>query len=577
MNFKTFLVFVTAFISIARLYAQEIPSGGSIADNVNYYEPQFEEPCENAFSYKAPPFILQRDGRLERSLRVAALTANPISNLHQAVLAQVQGNSAFANAFADLSVTGQRAMTNFRVLHYAGKLNEEEVLESLAKDPASAAYSLEQLRTAASKLINRAYKVANVLPYGGSLERRGLGWIATSGEDDQPYRPVNVPSTEYPQYDMDVTVGELKVHTRYMIAESFKAPDAAPLGNGRILPQPLRPRLSENSKVLIFVHGMDSRLEEAMDIFKAMKDIAETTGENWTIISMDLPSSGYATKVDHRMVSSLNALGNPRGFPPGFDAHGKHTVPVLDFMENFVVEFVNTLDAKLDNSLKSKIAAVMGGSLGGNLTFRLGRRHDLPWLKNVVTWSPASIWDSLADGMDIFKQIGVATAWKRAGGDADNLRESNRRRHEFFDQAFGGAINIGLINLVPAQPDQWWRTNWACFKSSRQLAKIDRYEIYNRKFRLWHWRLAAEQLIFSQQTPPDRRTPLYMDNHIRMLLACGTRDDFNFTNICSSTRKTAELMTQTPGRAIIIKDTGHSIHNERPRYFAGEIIKFLSH
>jgi hypothetical protein len=34
-------------------------------------------------------------------------------------------------------------------------------------------------------------------------------------------------------------------------------------------------------------------------------------------------------------------------------------------------------------------------------------------------------------------------------------------------------------------------------------------------------------------------------------------------------------MTRTPGTALIFKDTGHSIPNERPMLFAKEIEKFL--
>ncbi|MBI2520592.1 MAG: alpha/beta hydrolase [Bdellovibrio sp.] len=571
------IILTGLFSWTAKLNASQSAIETSISHNINLITPASEESCEHPYFYQAPPFILHRDGRLNKDLRQAALRADPIFNLHKAALRYLEGSQEsdnFANAYADLSVTGKRSKSNFHVLHYTGKMNEERVLESLLQDPLSAKYSRQQLLDASTRAINRAYKVANVLPYGNTLERRDLGWIAVSGEDDLPYRPVNVPSAEYPQYDLDVMVGPHKVRTRYMIAESFKVSQIPPQVNERTLPRPMTPRLSQDAKVLIFVHGMDSRLEEAVDLFKALQKIAYDRGENWTIIAMDLPSSGYATMLDHRDISPLSALGNPRPLFFGFDAHGKHTVPVLDFMENFIVSFVDTLDQKLN--FKNQIMAVIGGSLGGNLTFRLGRRHDLPWLKNVVTWSPASIWRGLADGSDLFKQIGVATAWKRAGGDLKNLEERPHRRYEFFDQAFGGAINIGLVNIVPAQPDQWWRTDWACYKSSRKLSRIDRQEIYNTKFRLWHWRLGAEQLIFSQQTPPDRATPRYMDNHIRMLLACGTRDDFNFTNICSSTKKTAEKMSATPGRALIIKDTGHSIHNERPNYFAGEIVDFLS-
>ena len=59
----------------------------------------------------------------------------------------------------------------------------------------------------------RAYQVANFLRSGQALPiaekralRNRLGWIAVSGEDDTPHRPVNVPSSNYPQFDVDVSV-----------------------------------------------------------------------------------------------------------------------------------------------------------------------------------------------------------------------------------------------------------------------------------------------------------------------------------------------------------------------------------
>jgi len=48
------------------------------------------------------------------------------------------------------------------------------------------------------------------------------GWIAVSGEDDTPHRPINVPTAPFPQFDIPVpvTVGgnEYTLTTRYMIA-----------------------------------------------------------------------------------------------------------------------------------------------------------------------------------------------------------------------------------------------------------------------------------------------------------------------------------------------------------------------
>jgi pimeloyl-ACP methyl ester carboxylesterase len=548
---------------------------GAIAANYKTVTPPEIESCEESSVYSGPKLLVKETGRLNQMLRRAARKADPMYDLHMSAVSFARGLDDLGRAFADLSVTGRKSSKRFRELHQNGALNESRLVAKLKREYLVSQVPQEKYFDASKKALDRAYKVLNVIHNGNSNHRPELGWIAVSGEDDQPYRPVNVPSAKYPQFDLTVKVGQHEVRTRYMIAESLKNYDNQKENiNLRSLPKVNLPKLSSNAKVLIYVHGMDSRLEEAGDLAQALKSIATKRGENWTIISMDLPSSGYADKLDHRQISAISRLGTPRFFPPGFNAGGRQRVPVLDFIESFIVSFINDLDKKID--LKDKIEAVIGGSLGGNMTFRLGRRSGLPWLKNVVTWSPASIWDGLADGADIFKQIGVATAWKRAGGDTKNLKEGEDTRKEFFKEAFGGEINIGVINIVPAQPDQWWRKSWKCFRSSRILAEYDRYEIYNRNFRLWHWRLATEQLIYSHQKAPNRKKPRYENNHVRMLLACGTQDDFNFTNICSSTRKTAQKMINTPGRAIFLRKTGHSIHNERPNFFAKEIVKFLN-
>src|SRR5260370_427203 len=56
-----------------------------------------------------------------------------------------------------------------------------------------------------------------------SPERQALGWVAVSGEDDQPYRRVNVPTNSggFPDFQIGVNVpGFGVVNTRYMIAHA---------------------------------------------------------------------------------------------------------------------------------------------------------------------------------------------------------------------------------------------------------------------------------------------------------------------------------------------------------------------
>jgi hypothetical protein len=150
-----------------------------------------------------------------------------------------------------LSVTGYEAFTKFQ----------------LAKPGESFCLSLAgNVRDGCRTALDRAYRVANFLRTGQRAEtpsekirktneRKALGWIAVSGEDDSPHRPVNAPSSDYPQYDIEVGVeaprgvGTIKVLTRYVIAQSQTA--------------------NPNS-----------------------------IGRNLVAISLDLPSSGYAENLD---------------------------------------------------------------------------------------------------------------------------------------------------------------------------------------------------------------------------------------------------------------------------------------
>ena len=60
-----------------------------------------------------------------------------------------------------------------------------------------------------------------------------------------------------------------------------------------------------------------------------------------------------------------------------------------------------------------------------------------------------------------------------------------------------------------------------------------------------------------------------------MLLACGLMDDVPYNDICTATQKTAQKMLTTPGKAVFLGQTGHSLDNERRNFWAQQIIEFL--
>jgi pimeloyl-ACP methyl ester carboxylesterase len=379
-------------------------------------------------------------------------------------------------------------------------------------------------------------------------------------------------------------VPSIAVNTRYVIAHArppvFERP-GAPLvdgGPGRQVPADELPALAPDAQVILFIHGMDSKIEESDDLATALHKLG---GKNWTVISMDLPTSGYADNIDHRTISSIDAVQC-------------HSTPVVDFIEEFIVSFVNTLDGKLQGQLKPKIKAVVGGSLGGNMTMRLGRRAGVPWVTNVVPWSPAAIWTSyiartgVMQGCDTGWDLGKyqAThqplAWAGKGGEGVRFlpdHETPELRRELFYGGFdwngGEMVAVASPENHKPQAQCWYSDNWKPCRDALILgSRIDRQETYDAKFRAWHWRLAAEQLVFSQQQhAPGTDKPLYLFNTKRMLLLGGMDDVCADLN--KNTMEVAPQMVNTPGLARYMDKTGHSLDNERPDWVARQIADFL--
>jgi pimeloyl-ACP methyl ester carboxylesterase len=309
---------------------------------------------------------------------------------------------------------------------------------------------------------------------------------------------------------------------------------------------------------------------------------------------MDLPTSGYADNIDHRSISQTSAV----------DFNHNRAVPLVDYLEDFIVAFVDTLNEKVPN-LKSRISAVVGGSLGGNMSMRLGRRHalrpneDLSWIRAVVPWSPAAIWPSFANdasggiGHANRPYAGVSSPLAWSGGDPRFVDEKAQRRRELFYGGFdwrpAGAFGEAFDpSEHVAQADLWWRQTWQCKPASKLAARLDRHETYDENFRRWHWREGAEQCLFSQQEtiPPghypvtsnvpfaqDKKPPLYFFNTVPMFLSCGRLDVGG--SLCAMATDVSRRMINTPGMFRLLENTGHSIDNERPNWFARQVVEFL--
>ncbi|HEY2675791.1 MAG TPA: hypothetical protein VGI65_02405 [Steroidobacteraceae bacterium] len=504
-----------------------------------YFEPIIPQilldspaPPGQIFNVPAAHNLGSNEGRLRADLRAAAAVAQPAQSLKQAAFYFATNNPVLGNAFADLSVTGRRSFAIFRQL-----LPQDAFCQSLGAQPPTNV-SASGIVAGCQAALRRAYRVANFLRNGerGDTpalktakinERNALGWIAVSGEDDAPHRPVNVPSSDFPQFDLQVVV-------------------ATPMGP--------TPAVNVSTR------------------FTIAQFLVPSTGKNVAVISVDLPTSGYADNIDYRLVSPLAAVGQPVmvGSVP-VDFHATGMTPLLDFIETFIVRFVDTLDQRIP--LKNNIRAVMGGSLGGNMTFRLGRRTDTPWFPNFVVWSPASIWSSLGAGNDLTKHVGIATAWRSADQSLNSPSPNDRA-------AFFGSWDKPIVPIIipMAQSDTWTSDYYLCKKSSVAGARLDRQETYDPRFLAWHWRLGMEQLLYSHQnpiSPPSNMAPLFTLNKKPMLLACGLEDHVPYNDICPATVATVPLMIGTPGKALFLDKTGHSLDNERPTLWSEQIIGFL--
>jgi hypothetical protein len=182
------------------------------------------------------------------------------------------------------------------------------------------------------------------------------------------------------------------------------------------------------------------------------------------------------------------------------------------------------------------------------------------------------MWGSMSDSDT--EHIALALPWAFAGGDARFKTEQAWSRNAFFYGGFDWQGKAAfIINVTSPQAQAWYGPSYRCRDSAIRLARVGRYETYDASFRRWHWRLAAEQLIFSHRNQRNGQ-PLYASNTLRALLMCGVDDTAG--GWCESTRQVAADMKYTPGQALWLKKTGHSIQDERPKFLARHIADFLA-
>jgi hypothetical protein len=356
------------------------------------------------FIFPSPPdgvFDPESEERLIPALREAAKTQNPYKILARAAAAfhgalGLNPDLMLAYALADLAVTGRESYKQLQ----SNPLNEpslREVTRALLANSSVQATPAE-VASAVNSALDRAYGVAWALrgPAAQRAEARAslsllpgfstAVWIAVSGEDDKPHRPVNVPPPPYEQYEIPVTVAvgavgatqPFTIQTRFFIASAVEdpAPAAIPPSTRALPPDPV-PKIPDGHNVILFLHGHSSGAEEALAIIPHILAAGRVRGTKYSVVSIDLPNNGYSESFDHTKIAAWEATTYPAGI---FDHSTPIQTPILDFIENFIVAFVDALELK--TPFKNRFAGVIGGSLGGNLGLRLGRRPLAanPWL-----------------------------------------------------------------------------------------------------------------------------------------------------------------------------------------------------
>jgi len=464
-------------------------------------------------------------------------------------------NPNVAMALADLAVTGRAAFNDFCFIQPQDSPIQSAVHAFYANDPR---VDSNLIFEGVKAVLDRAYRVVWFLR--GRAARGDLGWIAVSGEDDIPHRPVNVVGSKFPQCDLLFTVPtvpptahEVVVSSRFVIATANEPVDPPILPAQRICPPNLEPVLPENDRIILFIHGSDSRLEEAEALIPHLVRTPDGRPTGFSVVSMDLPGSGYVNPIDHLEVAPFDP-GKPVSTILWLRSH----LALMPFLEQFIVRFISALSSRLGQPgiVEGRLAAVIGGSLGGNLGLRLAQRS-YPGIRNVVAYSPGSVWNAANDmlmerGAEI--AIGSVTA-----------PEFPETRAAFIKSVFEGGL--------PSRPqaDQWYRDGWPCKPGYISDARLQRQETYTWQSRRWHWRISLEELGWTWRDPDvvkQFRQPI--------LLGAGSDDNYWPASIYTNTHDLAgEMVTPTWGDTFFFKDTGHSIHAERPAALAAKLFAFL--
>ncbi|MDA4118237.1 MAG: zinc dependent phospholipase C family protein, partial [Thaumarchaeota archaeon] len=496
--------------------------------------------------------VKESDGRLHDFLRGQARLLDPLKILSNAVTlslgmgtsngpSPLPVNGALVAAVAQLAVTGRASGSKF----LANPPDDAALSANVKALNPGVNFNAASLSSTVHSVLDSAYLALWAIR-GNTVASRNfrfsLGWVAVSGVDDTPHRPVNVPTAPYPQFDIEFNVptpsgGSVSVTTRFMVASaktfigpnnsnqsSFTDPNVAllqaPAGPSfssnpapRTVPND-KPSIPPGNQIIMYVHGGGSRAEEAVGLANAIIAEGAAVGKSYTVISFDLPNSAFASTFE---VTDVVGSYDPS------------KLQLVEFEQQFIMSFIDTLDTQLGN-VKSSIVAVMGGSLGGNMSVLLSGRNDAShqYLNTIVSWSvtamcPGAYLGIISNGWAGAYLGGLKAAATDSEPASDHKTESTYIQNMYFKPL----IDHPPLPYTPPQPIMWYRApDWqACKDSYTAQSRFDRYEIYSRMERHWISAIDLEQVYLSFQDDCRYRS-IASSPSSRILLAAGDKDNF---------------------------------------------------